>query len=162
TLTYTLHWLKPAATDLDHVLVVLNLKHGPATPADGKVVYKGLGASVKIKLRAGLTGYLALWGVDHSGNASLKPPRTSVGLAAVIPLRPLNGSVVRGKAPLLTWKGAKDSAYYNVQVFLKGKRVLTAWPSQAQYQIPKSKLVPGTYVWYVWPAVKGKGSAPTF
>ena len=58
---------------------------------------------------------------------------------------------------MLTWKATKGTAYYNVQLFVKGKRVLAGWPSKASYRIPAGKLKPGTYVWYVWPAVKGKG-----
>ena len=160
--TVTLSWVKPIALDLERVQVVLNLKRAPATPADGKSVYKGLGTSTKLKLRAGQTGYLALYAYDHTGNFSPKPARTVVKLAALIPLRPLNGSVVRSASPKLSWKAKAGTAYYNVQVFVKGKRVLTGWPSKASFTIPKGKLKPGTYVWYVWPAVKGKRSSPTF
>ena len=137
---------------------MLNLKRAPTAPADGKAVYKGLGTSTKIKLRAGQTGYLALYAYDHSGNVSPKPARTVLKLASLIPLRPLNGSVVRSSSPMLTWKAKKGTTYYNVLVFLKGKRVLAGWPSKAAYRIPGGKLKPGTYVWYVWPAVKGKGT----
>ncbi len=161
-ITFKLSWVKPLAPDLDRVVVVLNLKRGPTSPSDGKTVYKGLGTSTKLTLRRGQTGYLALYAFDRSGNVSLKPARTIVKLAALIPLRPLNGSVVRSATPKLTWKATKGTAYYNVQLFVKGKRVLTGWPSQAAFNIPKGKLEPGTYVWYVWPAVKGKRSSPTF
>jgi hypothetical protein len=159
--TYTLRWLKPTAADLDRVVVVLNLKRPPLSPTDGKAIYKGLGTSVKVKLRAGQTGHLALYAYDHSGNVA-KPARKSVNLARLLPLRPLNGSTVRSDAPLLTWKSSKGTKYYNVQVFLKGKRVLAGWPSKASYRLPKGKLLPGTYVWYVWPAVAGKGGTATY
>jgi hypothetical protein len=161
-IVFTLSWVKPTALDLDRVLVVLNLKRDPTTPADGKAIYKGLGTSTKVTLRRGQTGYLALFAYDHTGNVSLKPARTVVKLASLIPLRPLNGSIVRSASPRLTWKAKLGTSYYNVQVFLKGKRVLTGWPSQAAFRIPKGKLEPGTYVWYVWPANKGKRSSPTF
>ena len=49
-----------------------------------------------------------------------------------------------------------------MQLFRKGKRILVGWPTKASYRIPAGKLKPGTYVWYVWPAVSGKGGAPTF
>ena len=49
-----------------------------------------------------------------------------------------------------------------MQLFRKGRRVLVDWPSRPSYRIPAGKLVPGTYVWYVWPAVRHKGAAPTF
>jgi hypothetical protein len=161
-ITFTLHWVKPTAADLDHVIVVLNLKRAPVGPADGKTVYHGLGTSAKLKLRSGQNGYIAVYAVDHSGNYSLKPIRKLVTLAGLIPLRPLSGSVVRLSSPELTWKATKGSTYYNVQVFRNGKRMLVGWPSKASYRIPAGKLKPGTYVWFVWPAVQHKGSTPTF
>ena len=161
SINFTLRWVLPTAVDLDRVIVVLNLKHAPTAPADGKAVYKGLGTSAKIKLRAGQTGYLALYAYDRSGNASKTPARTVLRLASLIPLRPLNGSVVRSSSPTLTWKAKAGTTYYSVLVFLKGKRILVGWPSKASYRIPAGKLKPGTYVWYVWPAVKGKGKGGT-
>jgi len=46
-------------------------------------------------------------------------------------------------------------------VFRNGKRVLVAWPSRTSYR-PVRTLEAGTYVWYVWPAVRHKGASPTF
>jgi hypothetical protein len=69
-----------------------------------------------------------------------------------VPLRPLSGSSVSA-APLLAWKPAKGVSYYNVQLFRNGRRVLTAWPSEPSYRVPVARLLPGTYVWYVWPAL---------
>ena len=36
------------------------------------------------------------------------------------------------------------------------------WPSHPFYRLPAGKLRPGTYVWWVWPAMRHKGAAPTF
>ena len=60
------------------MVVVLNLKRAPAAPADGKAVYKGLGTSAKVKLRAGQTGTSRVYAYDHSGNVSRKPARKVV------------------------------------------------------------------------------------
>jgi hypothetical protein len=49
-----------------------------------------------------------------------------------------------------------------VQLFHNGTRVLTGWPSQAAFSIPPGKLKSGTYVWFVWPAVKHPTGTPTF
>jgi hypothetical protein len=160
--TFTLRWVKPDAADLDRVVVVLNLRRAPVGPADGKTVYHGLGTSAKVKLRAGQTGFVAIYAIDHSGNFSPQPLRKILKLAGLIPLRPLTGSVVRTDSPHLSWKASKGSSYYNVQVFLNGKRMLVGWPSQASYTIPAGKLTAGTYVWYVWPAKERKGSTPSF
>jgi hypothetical protein len=161
-ITVTLHWVKPIASDLSRVVVVLNLQHPPKVPSDGKAVYHGLGSSAKIKLKAGDNGYFAIYSYDTSENFSAKPARLVVKLAALIPLRPLNGSTIHTGSPLLTWKPFKGTTYYNVQLFVNGKRILVGWPSTAAYRIPKGKLMPGTYVWYVWPAIGGKGGAAKF
>ena len=49
-----------------------------------------------------------------------------------------------------------------MQVFRNGKRVLVGWPSSASYVIPAGALLPGTYVWFVWPAVRVGGAAPAY
>jgi hypothetical protein len=156
----TLHWVNPTADDLERVVVVLNARRQPRDRTDGTLVYSGLRTSTAFKLRAGANGYLALFAVDRSGNVS-KPARHTVSLASLIPLRPLTGSKVVA-APRLTWKATEGTVYYNVQVFLNGKRILTDWPAQASFQLPPAVLEPGTYTWFVWPALKGKGSTATF
>jgi hypothetical protein len=158
--TLTLRWVKPAAPDLASVLVVLNLRRPPKRPSDGTNVYRGLGDSTKLTLRAGQTGYLALYSYAKSGTFSA-PARTRFSLASLIPLRPLTGSVVH-TAPLLTWKAKQGSAYYNLQLYRDGNRVLVVWPSHASFQIPAGTLTHGTYVWFVWPALRVGGAAPTF
>jgi hypothetical protein len=158
--TLTLRWVNPVMPDLASILVVLNLEHSPRKPADGTKVYRGLGTSTKVALRAGQTGYLALYSYAKSGSVS-QPARTKFSLAALIPLRPLTGSVVR-TVPLLSWKPIKGSAYYNLQLYYKGKRVLIVWPSRASYQLPAAALERGTYVWYVWPAVRSGGATPKY
>ena len=102
-------------------------------PADGTNVYRGLGSSVSLKLGVGQTGYLALFAYDHGGNVSA-PARRVVSLAPLVPLRPVTGTVVPS-APRLTWTAHKGTAYYNVQLFHNGKRVLIGWPSTASFTV---------------------------
>ena len=153
-------WVKPVAADLDRVVVVLNLGRAPRNPADGARVYRGLGTSVDLRLGIGQTGYLALFAYDKGGNVSA-PARRVVSLAPLLPLRPVTGSAIASE-PRLTWAARKGTAYYNVQVFRNGKRVLIGWPTASAFAVPKGKLGPGTYVWFVWPAVRRPGSPPTF
>jgi hypothetical protein len=160
TVSVRLHWVKPTASDLARIVVVLNLRRPPRSPADGLVAYRGLGTSAALRLKVGSTGYVALFAYDRSGNFS-SPARKVVSLAPLIPLRPTTGSSV-SEAPRLTWKTKAGTAYYNVQLFHNGSRVLTGWPSRAAFSIPKGKLQPGTYVWFVWPAVRHAGKVPTF
>jgi hypothetical protein len=156
----TVRWGNPAAADLDRVELLFNRKRAPRNMLDGRVIYRGLAQSFVLTLRAGQTGHLAVFAVDHSGNVSA-PARTIVSLAALIPLRPLSGSALHA-APVLSWEPRKGATYYNLQVFRAGKRMLLAWPSTASYRLPAEKLQPGTYVWFVWPAFEGKHSTPRF
>ena len=79
----------------------------------------------------------ATWRSSRTTTAATSPSRRArcIAPAALIPLRPLSGSVVR-RAPRLTWKARAGSAYYNVQLFRNGKRVLVGWPSRASYDVP--------------------------
>jgi hypothetical protein len=154
-----LRWVNPAAADLDRVVAVLNKLRSPRAPADGRVIYQGRGASALLPLRVGQRAHVALFAFDHSGNVS-PAARLPVTLASMVPLRPVTGSVLR-VAPRLSWKAHKGTAYYNLQLFRNGKRVLVAWPSRTSFR-PVRTLEAGTYVWYVWPAVRHKGASPTF
>jgi hypothetical protein len=156
----TLHWVNPAAADLARVVVILNLKRAPRSAADGSLLYSGLRTSAAFKLRPGKSGYVALYAFDRSGNVS-RPARRTVSLAALIPLRPLTGSRVTS-APRLTWKATEGTAYYNVQIFRNGRRIVVGWPSAASYSLPPDLLEPGIYTWFVWPAFKHAGADPTF
>jgi hypothetical protein len=155
----TLHWTNPEAADLDRVELVMNRKHPPRSRSDGRVVYRGLALTFALTLPAG-KAYFALYAIDHSGNIS-SASRRSVALAALVPLRPLSGSAVH-TAPLLRWEPQSGVAYYNLQVFQRGKRVLVAWPHGPSYRFPAGKLQPGTYVWFVWPAFGRLQSSPQF
>ncbi len=156
----TLRWTNPAIAGLARVSVVLNLRHAPRTPSDGRLVYSGLRPSADFTLRAGQKGYLALFAYDRGG-AHSSAARRVVSLAPLLPLRPVTGSVVES-APRLTWKPRARSEYYNVQLFRKGTRVLVRWPARPSLSLAAVKLPPGTYVWYVWPAIRHAGKAPTF
>ena len=136
------------------MVVILNLKLPAAECADGSVLYSGLRTSTVFKLRAGKSGYVALFAYDSAGNVSA-PARRTVSLASLIPLRPLTGSRVTS-APLMTWTPKQGTAYYNVQVFRNGKRILVDWPSSAFFRLPANLLEPGIYTWYVWPAIKAR------
>ena len=93
----TLHWVNPKADDLDHVIVVLNLKHQPRGKGDGTVLYSGLRPSAPFKLRAGSSGYVALFAVDRTGNASSAGPAHRLARVAHPPA-PAHGQQGRGGA----------------------------------------------------------------
>jgi hypothetical protein len=82
--------------------------------------------------------------------------------AAVVPLpalyRPAKGERVRG-APLLQWLPVPKATYYNVQLWFKGRKIMSMWPLKPFLQLRRAwafggrnhRLRPGVYRWYVWP-----------
>jgi hypothetical protein len=75
-------------------------------------------------------------------------------------LSPRQSSTVHGSATL-RWRAVPKATYYNVQLWLRGKKVLTTWPAGTTYRLPPRgtdlgagyRLVPGRYLWYVWPGL---------
>jgi hypothetical protein len=64
-----------------------------------------------------------------------------------------------GKPPVLRWTPVRRATYYNVQLFRGGRKILSAWPTDASYRMKtrwrylgkRRRLVPGRYRWVVWP-----------
>jgi hypothetical protein len=71
--------------------------------------------------------------------------------------------------PNLVWTTAKRASYYNVQLFYRGRKVLSAWPADPNYRLRRTwsyngrryRLRPGLYRWYVWPGL-GRRSASKY
>jgi hypothetical protein len=65
----------------------------------------------------------------------------------------------RSNPPVLRWTPVRRATYYNVQLFRNGRKVLSAWPTEARYRVKKRwsylgqrrRLAPGRYRWLVWP-----------
>jgi hypothetical protein len=61
--------------------------------------------------------------------------------------------------PLLRWTPVRGARYYNVQLFRRGRKILSAWPYRSQLQLRQTwryrgrrfRLTDGLYHWYVWP-----------
>jgi hypothetical protein len=57
--------------------------------------------------------------------------------------------------------------YYNVQLFRDGRKILSAWPLRARYQLNRRwtyrgqvhRLVTGKYRWLVWPGFGPRSKA---
>jgi hypothetical protein len=98
--------------------------------------------------------------IDQAGNRA-------AGEASTVPtssklLLPSEGARLgRGAEfpPLLVWKAVRRARYYNVQLFRRGKKILSAWPKEPRLQLkPKwtyrgkqYHLLPARYCWRVWP-----------
>jgi hypothetical protein len=75
--------------------------------------------------------------------------------------------LVAGARPLLRWMPLPRARYYNVQLFRGRRKILSAWPAVAQYQLKlrwsyrgrRQRLSPGRYRWAVWPGFGPRSKA---
>jgi hypothetical protein len=92
------------------------------------------------RLRNGVRYTYSVTATDAAGN------RVTAKVATT-PAPPLTAHVRNGVT--LHWRAVPKASYYNVQVWLKGVKVLTTWPAGASLRI--AHLPRGRYVWHVWP-----------
>jgi hypothetical protein len=142
-----------AAPDAEAVEVVRLPR--AATPA--AVVFRGRGDGfTDRRLRNQARYRYAITAVDRAGNRA-QTVVDAVPTASPL-LDPPRAARLR-TAPLLLWKPVKRAAYYNVQLYRGGRKVLSRWPRSARLQLDGSwrfeghrrRLIPGHYRWYVWP-----------
>jgi hypothetical protein len=136
----------------------IQLVRAPGVKGDAEsIVFNGAGSAKGYKdrkLRPGRQYQYRLTATDQAGNQSTK---TVDYLARGALLNPAPGERVT-RPPLLVWTAKRGASYYNV-VLVRGRRVYSAWPTQARLQLPRAwtyhgrryKLRPGTYSWFVWP-----------
>jgi hypothetical protein len=119
----------------------------PVTLYDGK----RLAAFTDKKVKDGSRYAYLVAAFDQAGNeADAKIEATpSAPLLA-----PRKSAVVHG-GTTLRWRPAPGATYYNVQLWLSGRKVLTTWPAAPSLQL--THLRPGAYTWFVWP---GRGPRP--
>jgi hypothetical protein len=84
---------------------------------------------------------------DAAGNETLAKAAGDPSLAL---LAPRQSAVVRGRTTL-RWRAVPKATYYNVQLWFRGKKVLTTWPAGPSLRLPP--LRPGPYAWVVWPGL---------
>jgi hypothetical protein len=104
---------------------------------------------------------------DVAGNVSRRV--SLLALPKVLTLEKLPYVPRVAVSPILRWKAAPGAAYYHVQLFRGGKRILAAWPSGPQLALRPAwswaghryRLDRGTYRWYVW-AGTGRRSAARY
>jgi Big-like domain-containing protein len=149
-----LRWTKPPDADFDHVAVYVSTS---AKTAPRKLVYSGTAQSYRDRRfkNGGYHRYLVV-SYDHAKNAS-RGSGAIVSPSALLQT-PKNGSAVR-RPPTFRWAPVRGASFYNVQLFRRGSKVLSAWPKKPHQSLTRRwaylgrrhALRPGTYVWYVWP-----------
>jgi hypothetical protein len=156
--TLKLTWSRPPDADFSYVRVFVAkgskaAKGGPLRTS----VYKGTGTRYTNKgFKNGTYYRYAIVTYDKAGNASRGMP--VVVRPSALLRSPAAGRVVHA-APRLVWARVAKASFYNVQLYFRGQKVLSAWPSAAKLGLKRSwsyqnrgfKLKKGTYAWYVWP-----------
>jgi hypothetical protein len=149
-----LRWSRPPDSDFDHVNVYVSTSR-KSPPR--RVVYTGKRLSyTDRRFKNGQYYRFLVVSYDRAKNASggrsvLVPP-------SVLLRSPRNGSIVRG-VPKFRWAAVRGASFYNMQLYRKGEKILSAWPGKAhqtvtrhwQYRGRRYSLRRGLYVWYVWP-----------
>ncbi|HTX30567.1 MAG TPA: hypothetical protein VMD09_04235 [Solirubrobacteraceae bacterium] len=128
-----------------------------AMPAGQSVlVYHGTGLAFTDRhLRDGVRYLYTLLATDQAGNVSRESLTVKPGPRL---LGPASGALVTAP-PLLSWTPVEGATYYNVQLYRRGKQILSGWPQRSAFLLKRSwrynarrmHLVPGDYHWYVWP-----------
>jgi hypothetical protein len=160
----SLNW-KPST---DVAGIVVTRRSGSSTP---KTVYSGkrITTFVDKGLKNGVSYGYTVVAVDAAGNAvtvktTAQPTaRPTAPLIAPRPHAHVHGSV------LLRWRTVPHAGYYNVQLWSRGAKLLSVWPSGTSYRVPHAwnylgraySLAPGRYTWFVWPG-RGKTTAHSF
>jgi large repetitive protein len=157
-----LRWKSPADADFDHigVYVSTSAKSPPRT-----LLYKGRAQSYTIKkFKNGLYYRYLVVSYDHAENASR-------GASVVVPTGALLRSPLEGRAvrsvPTFRWAAVPKASFYNVQVYSRGRKILSAWPTKPRQAITRSwtyagrrfSFRKGVYVWYVWPGFGPKAKS---
>jgi hypothetical protein len=108
-------------------------------------------------------------GTDSPGGASNDPaPPEQTARHRRRLIAPPRGAVVKlGDPPLLRWTPIRGARYYNVQLFRKGRKILSVWPSRPRYQLKqhwtyrgqRRRLGVARYRWVVWPGFGKRSKA---
>jgi hypothetical protein len=158
-----LQWKDPSDTDFDHVEI--DRSAGSASPL---TIYKGDAATfTDRRLTPGTAYRYLIVSFDHTGNESTGV----VALATVHPqllYAPLFGAKLRPPV-ILRWKPVPKAKFYNVQLYHFGKKIMSVFPRTTKLVVGshwtfgkrKYQLKPGTYSWYIWPAL-GNRAKPRF
>ena len=156
----SLSW-KPSA---DVASIVVTRSIGNSAP---KTVYSGRRTSefADQNLKDGVRYAYTVVASDAAGNAVTEKTTVRPMLALIAPRRQAH---VRGPV-ILRWRSVPRTAYYNVQLWFRGAKILSAWPSETRIRIPSAwtflsrdyRLTPGRYTWLVWPG-RGPKTAHAF
>jgi hypothetical protein len=140
--------------------IMVTRSSGSARTAQSGVVYDGIGAGfTDAGLKNGAKYTYVVQAFDAAGNSASDSVAVTPNAAASTEHLLSPGFQSRlSRAPMLRWREIRRASYYNVQLFRKGKKILSAWPTKPHYQLKsvwryrgkRHRLVAGTYWWYLW------------
>jgi hypothetical protein len=146
------------ASGASRIMVTRN--SGSARTAQTGVVYDGTGAGFSdTGLKNGAKYTYIVQAFDPAGNSASDSVAVTPNAAASTEHLLSPGFQSRlSRAPMLRWREIRRASYYNVQLFRKGKKILSVWPTKPRYQLKsvwryrgkRHRLVAGTYWWYLW------------
>jgi hypothetical protein len=141
--TIALTW--KASTDVATVKIV-RTGGGSAAPV---TVYDGKRATAfnDKRVRNGDRYSYVLTASDAAGNAAILKGLATPSAPLIAPREAARVS----SGATLRWRAVPKASYYNVQLWLRGKKVLTTWPAGPSFRLPH--LLPGRYTWFVWPGL---------
>jgi hypothetical protein len=142
---------------------VVTIRRSPGRrKAAQTTVYRGRGKTFTDRsVRNGVTYRYLVVASDPASNRATKTVKA-------LPQGPLREPAEEARVtapPLLKWVQVRKAAFYNVQLFRNGRKILSAWPRWPRLRLRESwvwngrrhKLAPATYRWFVWPAYKRRG-----
>jgi hypothetical protein len=140
--------------------ITVTRSSGIARAAQTAVVYDGTGNTfTDTGLANGAKYTYLVQAFDAAGNSASDSVAVTPNAAASTEHLLSPGFQSRlSRAPMLRWREIARASYYNVQLFRKGKKILSAWPTKPHYQLKSAwryrgkrhRLVAGTYWWYIW------------
>lgn len=122
------------------------------------VLFTGNGRTFTDRRVKNRTAYT--YAVSVSDPAGLVTSRQLAAMPVRAMLEPANLSTVT-EPPRLRWSEVRNASYYNVQVFRRGKKILSVWPKTPGYRLKERwryagrtiTLTDGDYRVFVWPGV---------
>jgi hypothetical protein len=140
-------------------IVVMRSPAG-ARAAQTDVVFDGMGHGfTDTHLSNGKRYAYVVQAVDQAGNAASDSVAVTPDADASTKHLLSPGSKSRlSRPPMLRWRAMARASYFNVQLTRNGRKILSAWPTKARYQLRsvwtykgrRHRLVPGTYRWLLW------------
>lgn len=148
-----LSWKSPTDWDYDRLVV----RRAPRETSMWRVVYEGRSATsfTDRDVQNDIEYVYEAAVYDTAGNVSASVSTQARPSAFLSP----RWSAVLKRPPALRWAAVRKAAYYNIQVWRNGRKILSRWPGGPRFRLKRTwrhegrrySLGDGTYFAYAWP-----------